>query len=162
MTDMSGLRRLAGPALALGCVVGLVAGAAVASQGADARLGPGFIRVTTEEKRFYRADVARPGRSPGDVEVIWHAIFNRRITQRPIGHYEMVCTYTFGPSRSCQMTLFFARGRLVAAGALRTRRLFQLAVVGGTQLYEDARGTLTVTRTRSKPNRERVVIKLIG
>ena len=55
-----------------------------------------------------------------------------------------------------------AAKRLVASGALRTRRLFQLAVTGGTQLYEDARGTLTVTRTQSRPNRDRVVIKLIG
>ena len=61
-----------------------------------------------------------------------------------------------------QLTLFFQRGRIVAAGALRTRRVFQLAVTGGTQFYEDARGTLTVTRTQSKPIRDRVVIKLIG
>ena len=50
-------------------VIGLVAGAAVASQGADARLGPGYIRVTTEPKRFYRRPRS-PRRSPGDVEVV--------------------------------------------------------------------------------------------
>ena len=162
MTDLSGLRRVAGPALAFASVVGLVVGAAVASQGADALVRPGYIRVTTEPKRFYLADLGRPGRSPGDVEVVWQTVFNRRITQRPIGHYEMVCTYSFGPSRSCELTLFFQRGRIVAAGALRTRRVFQLAVTGGTQFYENAQGTMTVTRTRSKPSRDRVVIKLIG
>lgn len=140
----------------------LVAALVAAGQGADARIGPGLIRITTEEKRFYRVDLGRRGRSPGDMEVSWHALYNRRITPRPIGHYEMVCTYTFGPSRQCRVTYFLQRGTLVAGGALRFRQLYQLAVLGGTRLYEDARGTLTVRRVDRRPRRDRVLFKLIG
>ena len=145
-----------------GGAICLVAGVVAFTQGADARIGPGFIRVTTEEKRFFRVDVGRRGRSPGDMEISWHALYNRRITPRAIGHYEMVCTYTFGLSRNCRVTFFLQRGTLVAGGALRFRQLYQLAVLGGTRLYEDARGTLTVSRIDRTPRRERVVFKLIG
>ena len=96
------------------------------------------------------------------MEVSWHALYNRRITPRAIGHYEMVCTYTFGLSRNCRVTFFFRRGTLVAGGALRFRQLYQLAVLGGTGLYDNARGTLTVRRIKRKPLQERVVFRLVG
>lgn len=145
-----------------GGAICLVAAVVAFSQRADARIGPGFIRVTTVEKRFTRVDVGRRGRSAGDMELSWHALYNRRITPRPIGHYEMVCTYTFGISRNCRVTFFFQRGTLVAGGALRFRQLYQLAVLGGTRLYEDARGTLSVSRIDVSPRRDRLVFKLIG
>lgn len=149
-------------ALVAAGAVCVAAAVALVTQGADARTGPSQIRITTEEKRFFEVDTGRRGRSPGDMEISWHALYNKRITPRAIGHYEMVCTYTFGLSRNCRVTYFLQKGTLVAGGGLRFRQLYQLAVLGGTRLYEDARGTLTVTRISRKPRRDRVVFKLIG
>ena len=142
-----------------GCVVFALEGAA---QHADAVTGPGRIRIANELKRFHRVDVGRPGRSPGDLEISWYALYNRRITPRSIGHSEMVCTYMFGISRHCRVTYFMPRGKLIAGGAMRFRQLYQLAVLGGTGLYDNARGTLTVTRVRRKPRREQVLFRLVG
>lgn len=152
---MRGLTALVGAA----CVVLLLGGAAGR---ADALTGPARIGITNEEKRFYRVDNGRPGRSPGDQEISWHALYNKKITPKAIGHSEMVCTYLFGISRQCRATYFLPRGTLVAGGAMRFRQLYQLAVLGGTGLYDNARGTLTVTRLRRNPRRERVVFRLVG
>lgn len=150
-----GLAALVGTA----CLVLVLGGAA---QRADALTGPGLIRITNEEKRFYRVDGGRAGRSPGDQEISWHSLYNKRITPKSIGHSEMICTYLFGTSRQCRVTYFLPRGTLVAGGGMRFRQLYQLAVLGGTGLYDNARGTLTVTRVQRKPRRERVVFRLVG
>ena len=141
-----------------GCLL-LVLGGAV--ERADALRGPGRIRITNEEKRFYRVDTGRRGRSPGDQEISWHALYNRRITPKAIGHSEMLCTYLFGVSRNCRVTYFLPRGTLIAGGSMRFRQLYQLAVLGGTGFYNNARGTLTVTRLQRRPRRELVVFRLV-
>ncbi|MBA2460756.1 MAG: hypothetical protein H0V45_03150 [Actinobacteria bacterium] len=48
------------------------------------------------------------------------------------------------------------------AGSLRFRQFYELAVVGGTGLYNNARGTLTVTRTGTRPTRDIVLFRLTG
>jgi hypothetical protein len=48
------------------------------------------------------------------------------------------------------------------AGSLRFRLFYELAVVGGTGLYNNARGTLIVTRTATRPNRDLVLFRLAG
>jgi hypothetical protein len=45
---------------------------------------------------------------------------------------------------------------------MRHRPLYQLAVIGGTGLYDNARGTLTVTRTGTGPTRDLLVVRLVG
>jgi hypothetical protein len=129
---------------------------------AEAAVGPSRIPITNQAKRFVFVDVGRRGRSPGDQEISWYALHNRRITPRAIGHSEMVCTFTFPPSRHCRVTYFMPKGRLVAGGDMRFRQLYQLAVLGGTGLYDNARGTLTVRRIKRRPLQERVVFKLVG
>ena len=59
-------------------------------------------------------------------------------------------------------TYFLPRGRIVVGGSLRFRQFYELAVLGGTGLYDNARGTLTVTRTHRKPVRDLVIFKLVG
>jgi hypothetical protein len=148
--------------IALACFGCLLLGIGGAAQIADASVGPSRIRITNQEKRFFVVDVGRRGRSPGDQEISWYSLFNKRITPRAIGHSEMVCTYTFGPSRHCRVTYFMPAGKLVAGGDMRFRQLYQLAVLGGTGLYDNARGVLTVTRIKRKPRQERVVFRLVG
>jgi hypothetical protein len=124
--------------------------------------GPAQIRITSTQVRYVRVDVGKPGRTPGDMEIITQLLYNKRITERAIGHSEFVCTFTIDISRSCRATYFLPRGKLVVGGSLRFRQIYLLAVLGGTGLYDNARGTLTVTRLAKSPRRDLEVFRLVG
>lgn len=144
--------------------VGVAAAALVAELGAslDAATGPGKIRLTSREVSRARVDHGRPGRGLGDTEIVRHNLFNLRLKPRPIGTAEYVCTYTGPRTRSCNVTIFMPKGRLIAGGSIRYPELYELAILGGTRLYDDARGTLTVIRTTSRPRRHIMLFRLTG
>jgi hypothetical protein len=129
---------------------------------AGAETGPATVRVIDRQFGYTRVDVGRRGLSPGDSEIITTRIFNRRFTQRPIGSARFICTFTNGFNRTCIATIGLPRGQIVATGAIRFRQFYSLAVVGGTGLYDNARGTLTVIRTTRKPTREILYFRLAG
>ena len=86
-----------------------------------------------------------------------------RGTGNTIGRSELLCTFVdSGRSRSCRGTYILPKGKLVVGGSLLYRQFYDLAVLGGTGLYDNARGTLTVTRTSNKPVRNAVVFRLVG
>ncbi len=147
-------------------LVGIAAGALVTipSGGvSNAATGPATIRITNQEVRVVRVDIGTRGTSPGDMEVLRQSLFNRRVTSRSIGHVELICTFMdSGRSRVCRGTYFLPRGRIMVGGSLRFRQFYELAVLGGTGLYDNARGTLTVTRTHRKPVRDLVIFRLVG
>jgi hypothetical protein len=145
--------------ISAGCLLLAVGGSA---QRADAILGPARIGITNKETRYFVVDIGKRGRSPGDQEISWHALYNKRIRAKPIGRSEMVCIFTFGASRQCRATYNLPKGKLVAGGPMRFRQVYQLAVLGGTGLYANARGSLTVRRIKRKPPQERVVFRLVG
>ena len=128
----------------------------------EAVTGPATIRITDRQTSFERVDIGRRGRSAGDVEVTNALVFNRRITQRALGHIEIVCTYTIGINRHCRGTLFMPRGKIVVGGTMRYRQFYELAILGGTGLYDNARGTLTVTRIGRRPARHILFFRLVG
>lgn len=130
--------------------------------GSSAATGPALIRITSTQLRSAYVDVGARGRSVGDMEVYTGALYNRRITGKSIGRTELVCTNTFSGVRSCRGSYNLPRGKLVVGGTLRYRELYQLAVLGGTGLYDNARGSLTVTRIDKSPRREFVVFRLTG
>jgi hypothetical protein len=150
-------RRLVLAALGL-----LLAAGTVALTGSRAITGPATIRITTQQLRSASVDVGTSGRSPGDLEIVSLLLYNRRITPKSIGKAELICTYTFGPARMCRGTFFMPRGRLIVEGSLRNREIYQLAITGGTELYDNARGSLTVTRIQKKPRRELAYFRLTG
>lgn len=146
-------------------LVGLTAGLLLtvpSARTSSEATGPALIRVTNREISLRRVDIGELGRSPGDLEIIRQSLFNRRVTRRSIGHADLLCTFIDRQARSCRGTYFLPRGRLVVAGSLRFRLFYELAIVGGTGLYNDARGTLTVTRTASRPTRDIVLFRLVG
>jgi hypothetical protein len=155
---MPSTSRLLTAAVILG---GLIAYGSLESTAAT---GPEFIRITDRQFGYTRVDVGRPGLSPGDQELIFVKLFNRRITPKPIGTGEYVCTFTRGRWRTCTLTVSLPRGELVATGTVRFRQFYDLAITGGTRLYNDARGTLTVTRTTGPPRaiRELLYFRLTG
>jgi hypothetical protein len=161
-----GLRRRK-PLLSLFALTALVVAIAavagfIALSSASAGTGPGEIRITNREISRVRVDSGRPGRGPGDVEIIRQNLFNKRIKSRPIGHADYVCTFVTRATRYCTATFFLPKGRLVAGGSIRFPELYELAILGGTRLYDNARGTLTVLRTTRRPRRSILLFRLTG
>ena len=132
------------------------------SLSSNAATGPSTLRITNREISRVRVDAGRPGRGPGDIEIIRQNLFNKRIKSSPIGHADFVCTFVTSGTRSCTGTIFLPRGRLVVGGSIRYLDLYELAVLGGTRLYDNARGTLTVIRTTRRPRRDIMVFRLTG
>jgi hypothetical protein len=131
---------------------------------ADAGTGPATIRVTDRQYSYTRVDVGVPGRSPGDQEIIYDRVYNRRITSKSIGSARFICTFTTGITRMCTASVNLPKGQLIATGSVRFRQFYDLAVVGGTGLYDNARGTLTIIRTTQSPRpiRELLYFRLAG
>ena len=144
---------------------GIVA-AAIAAGGSDllfASTGPATVRITAEGERVTQGvDTGPKGQSPGDTQIVRETLYNRHITKKPIGHAEFVCTYTAGRSRLCGGTFFLPKGKLMVEGPLRYRQFYELAVVGGTELYDNARGSLTMTRLSADPVRTLALFRLVG
>ena len=143
----------------------LLGGLAVfASLDSTAATGPDFIRITDRQFAYTRVDVGPRGLSPGDQEIIFDKLFNRKITPKPIGTARFVCTFTTGRTRMCMATVGLPKGELVAGGTVRFRQFFDLAIIGGTGLYNNARGTLTIIRTTRSPRpiRELLYFRLAG
>jgi hypothetical protein len=72
----------------------------------------------------------------------------------------MVCTAVTATIQNCNGTYFLPRGEIVVSGVVSSRLIFVLAVVGGTDLYNNVRGTLTVTSVRRSPPRDLLVFRL--
>jgi hypothetical protein len=49
----------------------------------------------------------------------------------------------------------------MVAGVLASQLFYEVAVVGGTRLYENARGTLTVTALGGSPRHQFLLFRLI-
>ena len=144
--------------IALGGLALFVIAVAPASQALDR---PGTIRITTGEHAAETILWRRPGRGPGDVEIIRSLLYNKGVTPRAIGHGEVVCTFTGRRSRVCNGTYFLPRGKIVVAGALVFRQFYEFAVLGGTGLYNNVQGSLTVTTTTPKPRRDILTFRLV-
>lgn len=152
-------RLLIGAALLAG-----VGAAAFGGLDSNAATGPEFIRISDRQFAYSRVDNGPRGRSPGDQEIIFDKLFNRRITPKPIGSARFLCTFTTGRTRTCIATFDLPRGEVVATGTVRFRQFYDLAITGGTGLYDNARGTLTIIRTtdRPRPIREFLYFRLSG
>jgi len=142
-------------------VVAAVCAAACGLPGAFAYTKPGAIRITDVVQKHTYVDLGPQGRSPGDIDVYRSLLYNRRITAKPLGHGDMACTTITPTSQHCDATYFLPRGELVVAGVITSRLIYILAVVGGTEYYNNARGTLTVTSLHRSPTRELLLFRLV-
>jgi hypothetical protein len=140
--------------------VAAAAASLVAGSG-GASTGPAQVRIT--DLQVMRRLVRPPGGGiTGTVEMVRQRLYKPGVTSRPIGRSDLVCTYLDHRERSCMGTYFLPKGSLVVAGALETRLLYEIAIVGGTGLFDNARGTLTVTSTHLSPRREVLLFRLTG
>ena len=124
--------------------------------------GPAVIRVNDRVLADTRIDVGARGRSAGDMEVV-RARLLQRGSLDVLGRSELVCTFVdAGRSRVCRGTYILPKGKIVVGGSILYSQFYDLAVLGGTGLYDNARGTLTITRTHRKPVRNLVLFRLVG
>jgi hypothetical protein len=146
-------------------LAGVLVGVAVAGPSqsrSEASTGPATITINDREVAVTRVDLGARGISPGDVEVVRTTLLQRG-TRVVIGRGELVCTFVDTVrSRVCRGTYVLPKGKLVVGGSILYRQFYDLAVLGGTGLFDNARGTLTVTRTHRKPVRDIVVFRLVG
>ncbi len=149
-------------ALFVGTVlVGIVLLAGSLTGGSPALNNPGTIRVTTRAIKQQVVDRGPPGRGVGDLVVTRLLLYNKGIRVKAIGHADLVCTYTTRYARQCTGTYSLPKGKIVVAGAFEYPQFHELAVVGGTGLYNNVRGTLTVTLLRRNPERDVLLFRLI-
>lgn len=142
------------------CVTAMgVAGLLAAT--ATSATGPAQVRVT-DAQIAYRLVHPQGGGQAGSIETIRQRLYNRRVSKSPIGRSVLTCTYTDTTERTCNGTYVLPKGSLVVAGTLSTRLLYEVAIIGGTGLYDNARGVLTVTATHVRPRREVLVFRLVG
>jgi hypothetical protein len=132
----------------------------ISAWASSAQTGPALIRITSTQTRYARVDIGRS--NVGDTEIIRQSLFNRKITRNPIGRAEMACMFTFGRARVCRGTYFLASGKIVVGGSITNRDIYELAILGGTGLYNNARGTFTAIRTAKQPRREFLIFRLAG
>jgi hypothetical protein len=135
--------------------------AVVVARSGGATTGPGQIRITDMQVEYKRVFAGGSDRL-GEMEVIRQRLYNPSISTRPIGRAYLLCTFMNSRSRQCSATYLLPKGKIVVAGALDSRLFYELAVVGGTGLYDNARGTLTVTSTGLKPRRDVLLFRLAG
>lgn len=135
---------------------------ALAVPGAQALDRPGAVTVTDSELRHAHIDLGVAGPSAGDIDVYTSLIFNKRITPRSIGRATMTCTAVGFSGQNCSATYVLPKGQIVSEGVIGSRLIYQLAVVGGTGLYNNVRGSLTVTSlSRKRPVRQLLVFRLV-
>jgi hypothetical protein len=128
--------------------------------GAQALDRPGEVRISASELRHAHVDGGPTGAGVGDLDVYRLRLFNKRIRTKAIGSATMTCTAVGVTSQSCTATYFLPKGEIVTQGVITSRLIYELAVVGGTGLYSNVRGTLTVTSLTRKPPSELLVFRL--
>ena len=136
--------------------------AVVAPPRAPAATPPGTIRITDVEVLHKTVDRGRRGLGAGDVEIVRLRLYNPSLGSKPIGRGDLLCTFVDTRMRMCDGVYALPRGKLVVSGTIASRLLYDLAIVGGTGLYDNARGSLTVTATGFRPRHEVLVFRLTG
>jgi hypothetical protein len=124
-------------------------------------VSPGLIRLTTKEIKRSVVNRGSASRSPGDVVVIRQLLYNKGIRKAPLGHSDMVCTYTGNRSRQCNGTYTLPRGKIMVSGSIRYWEFYKLAIVGGTDFYANIRGSETGTLYARDPRKEILVFRLV-
>jgi hypothetical protein len=144
--------------LLVGCLAGVVLLTGSVTKGSPTLAGPGTIRITSRDVGVSFDNRGAPSRGAGDVILFRQLLFNKGIKKAAIGRADLVCTYTDSKTRQCNGTYYLPRGKIVVAGSLRYRDFFRLAVTGGTEIYDNVRGTLTATRCCARNPRQEILI----
>jgi hypothetical protein len=121
---------------------------------------PGAIRITDRMVKHTHVDGGRHGLGAGDFDFYRQLLFNKGITVDPIGHSDLTCINTGTGSSNCTGTFFLPRGKIMVGGVIASRLFYELAVIGGTGIYDNVRGSLTVTFLGGAPSHEFLIFRL--
>ena len=138
-------------------LVVLAVAVATTAGSALALTGPGTIRITDRQVNHIHVDGGPRGKGASDQDFYRELLYNRGIA---IGHSDIMCTNTGTGSASCSGTYFLPKGKLMVAGVLASRLFYNLPVIGGTRLYENARGTLTAIALSGSPRHGLLTFRL--
>jgi hypothetical protein len=152
---MTNWTRITIGACAIACASALLAAASFALT------APGTIRITDKLVKEIHVDGGHPGHGAGDLDFYRGQLFNKGITPTAIGHSDITCTNTGTGSSNCTGTYFLPKGKIMVGGVIGSRLFFELAVIGGTGLYDNARGTLTATYLGGSPSKEFLLFRLV-
>ena len=150
-------------------VAGLAAAAAGVARATPSLEGPGTIRLTDRLVNHIHIRVAktievngkpRERSRAGDLDFYRHTLQTRSARPVTIGHSDITCIDTGTGSENCTGTYFLPKGKIMVGGVIASRLFYELAVIGGTGLYDNVRGILTVTYLDGAPERELVLFRL--
>jgi hypothetical protein len=142
-------------------VLGVGLAIAASASGSTTLSGPGTIRISDRLVSHMHVDGGAPGEGAGDQEFYRQVLFNKRITPKAIGHSDMTCVRTGTGSMNCTGTYFLPKGKIMVGGVIGSRLFYELAVFGGTGLYNNARGTVTATYLGGTPATEFLLFRLV-
>jgi|SoimicmetaTmtLAB_FD_contig_91_68116_length_1140_multi_2_in_0_out_0_2 hypothetical protein len=151
---------------AAGAALLIAVGSATGSQSLTA---PGTVRITDKlvkhihvavDKHVTVHGTAKKDSPAGDLDFYRQALFTKGPKPVNIGHSDLSCVDTGTGSSSCTGTYFLPKGKIMVGGVIASRLIYELAVVGGTGLYDNVRGTLTVTSLGGVPAREFLLFRL--
>ncbi len=129
-----------------------VGGAWLATR-SSAATGPGTIRVTDRQTSYTHV-----GSGIGSREIIGANLYSS--SGHRIGIEAGICTFLNRKARLCHMVFTLPRGSIVVEGQLTSRLLYELAIVGGTELYDSAQGTIISTSLGLHPRRDVLIFRL--
>jgi hypothetical protein len=145
-------------------VVGTLLLAAVvvgwAAERSQEATGPAVVRLTDIQSGVTSMNGTPTG--VGAVQIATLKLFGSSTRSRPIGSGVLTCMTVSKTQRSCTGSYVLPRGMIETSGLLNSRLLYTAAITGGTGLYDNARGTLTVTAKGLKPRRELLLFRLSG
>jgi hypothetical protein len=134
--------------------------AASGASGSESLEKPGVVRLTASQVKRVHVDIGNDKRRVGDFVYIRQLLYNRRVSPKALGHSEMSCTMTGDGSSTCSATYFLPKGKIVVGGVFRSRLFYELAVLGGTGLYDNVRGTMTVTSLGGRASLQLLLFRL--
>jgi hypothetical protein len=148
------------------CVAAVAATAAVLltvaapASGRVALDTPGTIRITDRLVKHIHVHGPDKKTNAGNLDFYRQQLYNKGITPTPIGHSDITCVNTGTGSSNCTGTYFLPEGKIMVGGVIASRLFYELAVYGGTGLYDNVNGTVTVTYLGGQPAKEFLIFRL--
>jgi hypothetical protein len=119
--------------------------------------GPAVVRLTDVQVSL--TSTTGNSKGIGGVEIATLKLFGGT---KAIGQGVLTCMVVSQKQRNCAGSYLLPRGMIETSGLINSRLLYTSAITGGTGLYDNARGTLTVTARGLHPRRELLLFRLSG
>jgi hypothetical protein len=148
-------RRVLLTAAVAGIVAAAIGGVSLARAGGTASDATFTLNEVQKQITFVSVSHAAQG-APGDGLIFRSALVNAGGTR--VGTLDVVCTLTFGSHLQCLGTYRLPGGTLTGTALIpndeQNTQPVQIAIIGGTGRYDQARGQVTSTVVNSTTNHD--------